>query len=152
MTSRYFASCLAAACVLVTAAAHANTKKTLRFWNLAATTITELYVAAPGTGKWSPNLCLDDQDHSVDPDERLSLGGTESGTYDVRVVDEDKRKCLFSSVALRAQGPYAFSVSEDEKMPWMVILRRRRKVFFSEEKKQKTFVSLSRFSPAAHRV
>ena len=50
----------------------------------------------------------------MDPDERLALNGIEGGTYDVRVVDKDKRKCLFRSVTLRDQGPYAFSISEEQ--------------------------------------
>jgi hypothetical protein len=86
----------------------------LKFWNLTGATVTQLYVAPAGTGKWSENLCLDDPDHAVDADERLSFHGIAAGTYDVRVVDSNKRSCLFHHVQIKAQGPYAFSVSEDQ--------------------------------------
>ena len=67
-----------------------------------------------GTAQFSTNLCLSDPDHAVDPDERLSLVEVEGGTYDVRVVDSGKRMCLFHAVTLKSQGPYAFSISEQQ--------------------------------------
>jgi len=88
--------------------------KSLKFWNLTAVTITELSLAPSGGGAWSGNLCLNDPDRVVDPDERLTLAGISAGVYDVRVRDADKRACVFHDVALKAGGPYAFSLSEDQ--------------------------------------
>ncbi len=88
--------------------------KVLKFWNLTAVTITELSLATAGGGAWSGNLCLSDPDHVVDPDERLDLVGISAGVYDVRIRDADKRACVFHDVALKAEGPYAFSLSEDQ--------------------------------------
>lgn len=94
--------------------AMAEQPKPLKFWNLTAITITELYLAPAGTQSWSTNLCLSDPDHAVDPDERLILRGVPSGVYDVRVLDSSKRACLFHGLTLKAQGPYAMAVSEQE--------------------------------------
>jgi hypothetical protein len=48
----------------------------------------------------------------VEADERLSLPGLAAGTYDLRVTDKGGRRCLFHNVVIRADGPYAFSISE----------------------------------------
>ena len=90
----------------------AQTGKALKFWNLTADTITELYAQPAGQAGWSANLCLSDPDHAVDPDERLSLRGVNDGTYNVRVVDKDGRRCLFHKIAVQAGKPYAFSIGE----------------------------------------
>ncbi len=92
----------------------AETRKVLKFWNLTAETITELYAQPAGKGAWSTNLCLSDPDHTVDPDERLSLPGFVAGTYDVRVSDKGGRRCLFHNVSVRADAPYAFSIAENQ--------------------------------------
>jgi hypothetical protein len=86
----------------------------LKFWNTTAETITELYLAPAGTSAWSANLCLTDQDHAVDPDERLSLPGITGGSYEVRVVDKRGRKCLFHDLRLSGAGHYAFALSEEQ--------------------------------------
>lgn len=86
----------------------------LRFWNLTANTITELYLAAPGSAKWGPNQCLNDPDKSVDSDERLTITGVEPGRYDVRLVDKKGRQCIVPNVELAAGRPYAFSISEKD--------------------------------------
>ena len=102
---------LAASC-----AGHAfgNPRAPAKFWNMTAATITQLYMAPAGTKTWSANLCLSDPDHAVDPDERLAMTGVAGGLYDVRVVDKDGRQCMFHGVTVRPNGPYAFSVSEDQ--------------------------------------
>ena len=105
---------IAAAVIVVAAAAQAQAAKTLRFWNLTAATITELYVAPAGTQSWSANLCLSDPDHNVEADERLNLPGVSPGTFDVRVVDAERRMCTLKGVTLKADGAYAFSISESE--------------------------------------
>ncbi len=101
--------------VIAMACSHADAKKPLKFWNLTSDTITELYAQAPGGSAWSANLCLADADHSVDADERLNLPDLAPGTYDVRVVDKAGRHCLFHNVAVKGDGPYAFSIAEDQR-------------------------------------
>lgn len=86
----------------------------LRFWNLSANTITELYLAPPGSGKWGPNQCLNDADKSVEHDERLTITGVEPGRYDVKLVDTKGRACVLLNVELVAGRPYAFSISEKD--------------------------------------
>jgi hypothetical protein len=114
MTSTYTAAASFAASIVVSAAAHAQPAAVLKFWNLSSSRIIELSVAPPETSHWSQNLCLSDPDHSVDPDERLAMVGVKSGTYDVRVVDVDKRACVFHKVTISAAGPYALAISESE--------------------------------------
>jgi len=92
----------------------AQTGKALKFWNLTADTITELYTQPAGQAGWSGNLCLSDPDHAVDPDERLNLPGVVPGTYNVRVLDKGGRRCLFHKIDVQAGKPYAFSISESQ--------------------------------------
>ena len=110
----WFSSVVFSTLLAGASAAFANPAKPLKFWNLTASPITDLQLAPAGTAQFSTLLCLSDPDHAVDPDERLSLVGVEGGTYDVRVVDSGKRTCLFHAVTLKSQGPYAFSISEQE--------------------------------------
>ena len=86
----------------------------LRFWNLTAETITELYLAPPGSGQWGPNQCLNDPDKGVESDERLTITGVEPGRYDVKLVDKKGRACVMPNVELMAGKPYAFSISEKD--------------------------------------
>ncbi|HZF33034.1 MAG TPA: hypothetical protein VE914_04475, partial [Candidatus Angelobacter sp.] len=51
----------------------ANAADKMRFWNLTAEDVDELYLAPAGTDQWGPNQCLNDNDKSVDADERLDL-------------------------------------------------------------------------------
>jgi hypothetical protein len=86
----------------------------LRFWNLTAGTVTGLYLAAPGSGQWGPNQCLNDPDKSVDHDERLTITGASPGRYDVKLVDQKGRTCLVRDVELVSGRPYAFSIGEKD--------------------------------------
>jgi hypothetical protein len=86
----------------------------LRFWNLTAETISELYLAPPGTEQWGPNQCLNDSDKSVESDERLTITGVEPGRYDVKLIDKKGRTCLVSNVEILSGRPYAFSISEKD--------------------------------------
>ncbi len=86
----------------------------MRFWNLTIATITELYLAAPGTNAWGKNQCENDKDKSVDADERLTLTDVTPGTYDVKFADKSGRKCVLRNVELKGGQPYAFSIEEDE--------------------------------------
>jgi len=86
----------------------------LRFWNLTATAITELYLAPAGTDHYGPNQCLNDPDKAVDADERLALSGVEPGQYDVKLTDKNKRHCVLHNIELKADGPYSFAIGEDD--------------------------------------
>ena len=86
----------------------------MRFWNLTAEEIDELYLAPAGTDQWGPNQCLNDNDKSVDADERLDLKGVTPGKYDVKLVDAKGRHCLVKDVEVKAGGKYAFSIAEKQ--------------------------------------
>jgi hypothetical protein len=86
----------------------------LRFWNQTSSTIVELYLAKAGTNAWGPNQCENDKDKTVDSDERLDLTGVEPGRYDVKLVEKSRRRCLVRGVEIKAGGPYAFSIAEED--------------------------------------
>ncbi|GGF13440.1 hypothetical protein GCM10011611_18910 [Aliidongia dinghuensis] len=86
----------------------------LRFWNQTTSTIVELYLAPAGTEKWGPNQCENDKDKAVDGDERLQLTGVAAGRYDVKLVEKSGRRCLVRDVELKADGPYAFALAEED--------------------------------------
>jgi hypothetical protein len=94
----------------------------MKFWNLTAETVNELYLAPAGTTGWSPNQCLNDvEDKTVEADERISLKGIPAGRYDVRIGDVKGRKCLIKDVAVKGTGKYAFSIAEKQMKgctPW----------------------------------
>ena len=77
----------------LTTTAHAQTAQTLKFWNLTSETITELKLAEPGTNKWGKNQTLNDNDKTVEADER-QLGEAVEHRLGVpaeaeRAVDDD---------------------------------------------------------------
>ncbi len=87
-------------------------EKPIRFWNLTAETISELYMAPAGTGKFGPNQCLNDKDGTVETDEMLTVKDIMPGTYDLRLKDVSGRTCLVKSVKVKAHDN--FSVHEKE--------------------------------------
>ena len=97
------------ACGLTAAAADK-----MRFWNLTAEEIDELYLAPAGTDQWGPNQTLNDDDKSVDADERLDLKDVKPGNYDVKLKDSKGRQCLVKNVEVKAGGKYAFSIQEKQ--------------------------------------
>ncbi len=86
----------------------------MQFWNLTSTTITGLALAPAGTTAFGPNQCANDKDGAVDHDERLRLIGIEPGRYDVKVVDKKGRICTARNVAVKGEGRYAFSLSDED--------------------------------------
>ncbi|MFZ0693392.1 MAG: hypothetical protein WAN51_04455 [Alphaproteobacteria bacterium] len=86
----------------------------MRFWNSTIATITELYLAAPGTNAWGKNQCENDKDKSVDADERLTLIDVAPGTYDVKFADKMGRTCILRNVEVKDGQPYAFSIEEGD--------------------------------------
>jgi hypothetical protein len=111
---RFFKYACFVAVIPVCAIAAFGSAAKLRFWNLTATTITELYLAPAGSEQYGPNQCLNDPDKAVDGDERLALTGVEPGHYDVKLTDKNKRHCVLHNVELKADGPYAFAIGEDD--------------------------------------
>ena len=109
-----FDRAMIAAAVAMLAVAPAFGAQPMRFWNLTSGTIDELYLAPAGTTRWGPNQCLNDDDKSVDADERLRLSGVEPGHYDVKLHDEKGRTCIVRSVEVKGSGKYAFSIEEKE--------------------------------------
>ena len=103
-----------AAIILVATGLAGMAAERMRFWNLTAETIDELYLAPTGTEQWGPNQCLNDDDKSVDADERLDLKGVKPGKYDVKLVDAKGRHCLVKDVDVKAGGKYAFSIAEKQ--------------------------------------
>jgi hypothetical protein len=84
--------------------------KDTRFWNLTANTITSLQLSPPGKNEWGRNQTDNDNDHTVDHDERLKITDTATGTYDVKFVDKSGRTCVVSNVEIKANA--IFSIEE----------------------------------------
>lgn len=100
--------------IFLTTCLTANAADRMRFWNLTAEEIDELYLAPAGTDQWGPNQCLNDDDKSVDADERLDLKDVKPGRYDVKLKDSKGRQCLVKNVEVKAGGKYAFSIQEKQ--------------------------------------
>ena len=78
----------------------------MRFWNLTLYTLTSLQFSPPGKNEWGPNQCKNDNDGTVDHDERLSITGLVPGTYDAKLTDKTGRTCIVKDVAV-TQGVFA---------------------------------------------
>ena len=101
-----FAAVTVSAC-LVSGAAFA---KDTQFWNLTANTITKLEMSPTGKDAWGADQTANDNDHSVDHDERLKIKDVTTGAYDVRFTDKTGRHCVVKNVAVK-QGA-VFSIAE----------------------------------------
>lgn len=89
----------AAALLLVFASTvHAAERRGMRFWNLTASTLTSLQFSPPGQNAWGMNQCENDNDKTVDHDERLRITGLAPGRYDARLVDKTGRVCVVKNV------------------------------------------------------
>jgi hypothetical protein len=100
---------LMAAFVVALLPAAASAKDT-RFWNLTANTITSLQLSPAGKNEWGRNQTDNDNDHTVDHDERLKITDTASGTYDVKFTDKSGRTCVVGNVEVKANA--IFSIEE----------------------------------------
>jgi hypothetical protein len=100
------------AVVLVAAAGTAYAAKGTRFWNLTHAEIDSLELAPAGTDNYGENLCLQDDDKSVEASERLQVTGVKSGTYDIKIHDVNGRSCSAKNITV--EDGKVFSVSEKE--------------------------------------
>jgi hypothetical protein len=98
-----------AAFILAWMPAAASAKDT-RFWNLTANTITSLQLSPAGKIEWGRNQTDNDNDHTVDHDERLKITDTPSGIYDVKFTDKTGRSCVVPNVEVKVSA--VFSIEE----------------------------------------
>jgi hypothetical protein len=95
------------ACLVATNAFAADR---IRFWNLTANTITTLYLAPAGTNKYGKNQCANDNDGTVDHDERLRITDITPGRYDAKFSDSKGRVCIVKNINI--QDGAIFSIEE----------------------------------------
>jgi hypothetical protein len=100
--------------LLVFASASASAADHSRFWNLTSVTITKLFLAPAGTTNWSADQCENDDNGTVEVDERLDLKNIAAGSYDVKLTDEHGRTCLVKNVAVKSTGAYSFSLNDKD--------------------------------------
>jgi hypothetical protein len=98
-----------AALVLALMPAAASAKDT-RFWNLTANTISSLQLSPAGKNEWGRNQTDNDNDRTVDHDERLKITDTATGIYDVKFTDKTGRTCVVPNVEVKANA--IFSIEE----------------------------------------
>jgi hypothetical protein len=84
----------------------------IRFWNLTRHTISEFYLALPGTSNWGPNQCKNDKDGTVDSDERLRITGITPGVYDAKFADDGGRVCIVRNIKI--DDGEIFSIEEKD--------------------------------------
>ena len=106
-------SIVAVALMLMVAAAQAQTTKRsgMRFWNLTLYTLTSLQFSPPGQNAWGKNQCENDDDKTVDHNERLRITGLTAGRYDARIIDKIGRTCVVKDVEVK-DG--VFSIEEKQ--------------------------------------
>ena len=84
--------------------------KDTQFWNLTAHTITAFQLSPAGKDDWGSDQTANDNDHSVDHDERLKITGIKSGVYDVKFTDKTGRSCILRDIAVKEGA--VFSIDE----------------------------------------
>ncbi len=92
-------------------AAGAQDQKT-KFWNLTANTVTHLYLAPAGTGKYGKDQTPNDNDGTVDHDERLKITDVVDGKYDAKLSDSTGRVCIVKNVEIKVGG--IFTIDEKQ--------------------------------------
>ena len=93
-------------------AAAAQSAKGIRFWNLTAHTVHQLYLSPAGKNQWGADQCKNDRDGEVDHDERLRIAGITTGRYDVKFTDKAGRRCTVRNVDV--QDGAVFSIEEKQ--------------------------------------
>ena len=84
--------------LLTLSAAQAAERRGMRLWNLTLYTLTSVQFSVPGQNAWGPNQCENDNDKTVDHDERLRITGMTPGRYDAKLVDKMGRTCVVKDV------------------------------------------------------
>src|SRR5947208_16980133 len=84
----------AIALLLTLHSAEAAERRGMRFWNLTLYTHTSLQFSPPGQNIWGKNQCENDDDKTVDHDDRWSITGLAPGRYDVKLNDNSGRTCI----------------------------------------------------------
>src|SRR5580693_5596836 len=88
---------LGAALLLGCISTSASAKDT-QFWNLTAHTITAFQLSPAGRDDWGSDQTANDNDHTVDHDERL------------KITDKTGRSCILRDIAVREGA--VFSIDE----------------------------------------
>jgi len=91
---------------LSTVAAAEQRRGGIRFWNLTLYTLTSLQFSPPGKNEWGHNQCENDDDGTVDHNERLRVTGVTPGRYDTKVTDKIGRTCIVTDVEVK-EGIFA---------------------------------------------
>jgi hypothetical protein len=104
---------VATALMMSLSAAQAQSPKRsgMRFWNLTLYTLTSLQFSPVGQNAWGKNQCENDDDKTVDHDERLRITGIAPGRYDARLADRTGRICVVKDVEVK-DG--VFSIEEKQ--------------------------------------
>ena len=89
------------ALLLTLSAAQAAERRGMRFWNLTLYTLTSLQFSAPGQNAWGKNQCENDDDKTVDHNERLRITGLAPGLYDAKITDKLGRTCVVKGVEVK---------------------------------------------------
>jgi len=98
---------VALAVALIGSAAVAQSSKGIRFWNLTAHTVRQLYLSPAGQNQWGPDQCKNDRDGEVDHDERLRITGIAAGRYDVKLLDKLGRTCVVKDIDIKDGAVFA---------------------------------------------
>ena len=91
----------AAMLVLMLSATQAAERRGMRFWNLTLHTLTSLQFSPPGQNAWGKNQCENDDDKTVDHNERLRITGLTPGRYDAKLSDRLGRTCVVKNVEVK---------------------------------------------------
>jgi hypothetical protein len=89
------------ALLLMLSAAQTAERRGMRFWNLTLYTLTSLQFSAPGQNAWGKNQCENDDDKTVDHNERLRITGLTPGRYDAKLTDKLGRTCVVKGVEVK---------------------------------------------------
>jgi hypothetical protein len=80
----------------------AESVKPIRIWNLTASIVTDFRLAKAGAKEFGPNLTLQDEDRTIEVDERLKLPDLAPGLYDARLTLKDGRTCRLDALKIDA--------------------------------------------------
>lgn len=79
----------------------AQPRSGMRFWNLTLYTLNSLQFSPPGKNEWGQNQCNNDEDGTVDHNERLRITGLTPGRYDAKLSDKIGRTCIVKDVQVK---------------------------------------------------